>query len=76
MTFLVWNNTFGFVFSFIQTCVPFLVEQQSSWASNTSDSGTVEASDVLVSIVWVSNVSTEMWSMVGAFVWAIEGGGW
>ena len=26
VAFLDWSNTFSFVFAFIQTCVPFLVE--------------------------------------------------
>ena len=66
----------GLVESFVQTGVPFLVEHQSFGASDTSDSGTVKASDVLVRVIWVSNVSTEFGSTVGAFVWAFEGGCW
>ena len=36
----------------------------------------MEASDVLVWVVWVFNVSTEVWSTGWAFVWASEGGSW
>jgi len=69
-------DSFGDIFSFKQACVPFLVEQQITWACDTSDSLSFEASNVLSGIVWVSNVSTEVWTEVGAFVWAFEGGGW
>ena len=75
---IVWVDLLrlGLVFTIVQTGVPFLVEHQSFGASDTSDSGTVEASDILVWVVWVSNVSAEFGSTVGAFVWAFEGGGW
>ena len=69
-------NTFSDVFSFVQTCVKFLVEQQVAWAGNTSDGLSVPAGNVLSCVMWVSNVSTEVWSVMGAFVWAFEGGGW
>ena len=69
-------DTFGDVFSLEETCVPFLVVQQVVWAGNTSDSLSFPAGNVLSVIAWVSNVSTEVWSEMGAFVWALEGGGW
>jgi len=69
-------NSFGFVFSLEQTCVPFLVVQQVVWTSNASDSLSLEAGNVLSCIVWISDVSAEMWSLMGAFVWAFESGGW
>merc|ERR1719378_371056 len=71
-----WGFWLGLVFSLVQACVPVLVEQQVGWASNTSDSLSVEAGDVLSWLMWVSNVSTEVWSTSWAFVWAGEGGGW
>ena len=36
----------------------------------------MEASDVLVWVAWVFDVSAEVGSTVGAFVWAFEGGSW
>ena len=66
----------GLEFSFEQTGVPVLVEFQSFGTSDASNSLSVEASDVLVGVVWVSNVSTEVWSTGWAFVWAFEGGSW
>ena len=66
----------GLVDSIEETGVPFLVELQSLGAGDTSYSGTMETSDVLVWVAWVSNVSTEVWSTMGTFVWAFEGGGW
>ena len=70
---MVW---LGLEFSFEQTGVPVLVEFQSLWTSDASDSLSMEASDVLVWVVWVFNVSTEVWSTGWAFVWAGESGGW
>jgi len=69
-------DSFCFVFSLEQTCVPLLIVQQVAWTGNTSDSLSLEAGNVLSCIVCVSNVSSEVWSVMGAFVWAIESGGW
>ena len=66
----------GFVDTIEQTGVPFLVVFQTRRTSNTSNSRSFPACNVLVWVVWVSNVSTEVWSTVGAFVWAFKGGGW
>ena len=68
--------SFGLVDTVEQTGVPFLVVFQTRWTSDTSNSGSFPACNVLVWVVWVSNVSTEVWSTVGAFVWAFEGGSW
>ena len=60
----------------VQTSVPFLVVFQSLWTSNTSNSLSMPASNVLMWVMWVSNVSIEVRSTVGTFVRAVEGGGW
>ncbi len=67
---------FGLVDSVVKTCVPFLVEFQVSWTSDTSNSNSLPACNVLESVTGISNVSTEVVSTVGAFVGASESGGW
>ena len=67
---------FGHVFAFVQTGVLLLVKQQISWASNTSDSDTVPASNILARVGLVYNVSREIMAFMGALVRAFEGGSW
>ena len=70
------GSWFGNEFSLEYACVPLFVEQQVVGAGDTSDSLSLKAGNVLTWVVSISNVSTEVWSVMGAFVWAFEGGGW
>ena len=64
------------VFSFVETSVLFLVEFQISWTSDTSNSNSLPASDVLSGVSWISDVSIKVWSVMGTFVWTLEGSSW
>ena len=80
LNFLVTRLTFsGWLseeFSFEETSIFFFVEFQVSWTSDTSNSNSFPASNVLSVVGRISNVSTEVWSKMWTFVWAYEGGGW
>ena len=83
VSLLVWSSCgFSIVgwlcleFAIIETSVPVFVEFQAWWTSDTSDSNSLPAGNILVWIAWIYNVSTEMWTTVGTFIRAFECGSW
>ena len=74
--FLTLSRWLSEEFTFEEAGIFFLVEFQVSWACNTSNSNSLPTSNVLTRVGWISNVSTEVWSVMGTFVWAFKGGSW
>jgi len=66
----------GKVFSFKQTSIFFLVEFQFSRTSNTPNRHAFKATNVLTSIVYIGNVSSECRSSQWTFVWTFKCGSW
>ena len=62
---------FGDVLTVVQACVPLFVEFQSCGTVDTTNCGSKPTSNVVSFVLWVSNVSTEFWSTMGAFVWTV-----
>ena len=73
---LIFVDWLGEVFPFVETSVFVFVELQVSWASDTSNSNSFPASNVLSGVSWISDVSIKVWSVMGTFVWTLEGSSW
>ena len=73
---LIFSDWLGEVFSFVETSIFVFIEFQVSWTSDTSYCNSLPASNVLSRVGWISNVSIEVWSIMGTFVWTLESGSW